>query len=513
MDRKDTTKAAFFVIMATFFSKVLGFLREILLGSQFGATSITDAYLIAITIPNIIFASLVGALATTYIPVYSKVKLDKGEEGSIRFTNNVLNTFVLGSVILLAFGMIFTRPVVSFIAMGFDSDTLDLSVRFTRIIFPMILFIGAAYIFTGFLQSNNEFTIPALINVPNNLLIVIVLAFSSFFGILGLLYATLIGALFQVILQLPFAFKKGFRYKFVVDLNDSDMRQVGILALPVLAGTSVQQVNALVDRMLASGLAEGSISALNFANKLNGFVFGLFSLSISTVIYPLLSHLNAKNDIKEFKNTFISAINVITLVTLPITVGAVVLRTPIVSVLFQRGEFDQRATMLTATALLYYSLGMIFYGYRDILNRVFYSLHDTKTPMINGVIALICNIVLNLILVRYMQLGGLALATSIAAAITTVLLFISLRKKLGSIGLRRISVVAAKSSTAALLMGIALYYMNQHIFDIMKSGLVGFASLLLMILAGALIYFIIIYLLKVEEINWMFRLIKSKRKN
>lgn len=510
MDRKGTTKAAFYVIIATFASKVLGFLREILLGSQFGATSITDAYIIAITIPNIIFASLVGALATTYIPIYSKVKLNKGEEGSIRFTNNVLNIFVVGSVILLAFGLVFTRSIVSFIAMGFNADTLDMAVEFTSILFPMIMFIGAAYIFTGYLQSNNEFTIPALINVPNNLLIVVVLAFSSFFGIYGLLYATLIGALFQVILQLPFAFKRGYRYKFIIDLNDGDMRQVGILALPVLVGTSVQQINALVDRMLASGLVEGSISALNFANKLNGFVFGLFSLSISTVIYPLLSVLNAKNNREGFKNTFISAINVVTLLTIPITVGAIVLRIPIISVLFQRGEFDQRATIITAAALLFYSLGMVFYGYRDILNRVFYSLHDTKTPMINGVIALICNIVLNFILVRYMQLGGLALATSIAAAVTTVLLFLSLKKKLGSIGLRRISTVVVKSSIAALLMGIALYYMNLHIFDIMKSSLIGFASLGLMILVGALIYFIVIYLLKVEEINWMLKLLKFK---
>lgn len=505
------TKAAFYVMLATFLSKILGFLREILLGSRFGTTYVSDAYLVAITIPTIIFASIAGALATTYIPIYSKVRVESGEENSLRFTNNVLNFTVIVGVGISILGMLFAGPIVSFIAMGFNEQTLDLAVSLTRIIFPMVIFIGLAYIFSGYLQSNNQFVIPALMNVPNNIIIIVALMLSSYFGVYGLIYATLFGAIFQFVIQYPFARKKGYKYNLIIDKKDENIKKVAVLAVPVLIGTAVQQVNALVDRMLASGLFEGSIAALNFANKLNGFVYGIFSLSIATVIYPLFSSLNARNDNERFKQVLASSLNIITILMLPIMVGTMVLDISITSVLFERGAFDARSTELTASALFFYALGMVFYGYRDVLNRAFFSFHDTKTPMYNGAMAVIVNIILNLILVRYMYHSGLALATSISSIITTILLFFSLRKSMGSIGGRQMVSVFIKASIAASIMGIVVYFVNNYLMGILNGNSIMEAlNLFISISLGAFVYLVIILFMNIREISWFIGLIKTK---
>jgi putative peptidoglycan lipid II flippase len=507
-----TTKAVFFVMISTFVSKLLGFFREILLGSKYGTTYITDAYLISITIPTILFTSVATAIVTAYIPVYAQVRLEKGEVESIRLTNKILNVITGAFVVLCAFGIIFTKPVVSIIAIGFTNEALDLAIRLTRIIFPMIVFIGISQIFTGFLQLNNEFTIPALINVPYNIIIIFMLIFNDYFGVYGLIYGTLIGAAFQVIMQYPFARRNKYKYSILFDFKDSYVRKVGSLSIPILVGTTVQQINAFVDRMLASGLAEGSISALNFANKLNTFVYGIFSIPISIVIFPILSKLSSENNKEKVKDIFVSCINIITLLILPITVGAVVLRIPIVSVLFERGEFDNRATMLTSSALLFYSLGMVFYGYREILCRMFYSLHDTKTPMVNGVIALISNIILNLILVRYMQHSGLAFATSITAIITTILLFRHLRKRIKNIGGVNIIITAIKCSIASLVMGVVVYYLDLYINSMMNisNSVIHALFLAFTISIGVIIYSLLVYIFRIKEINWMIELLKNR---
>ncbi len=505
-------KATILVMIITLLSKITGFLREILLGSAYGATYVTDAYLVALTIPQTLFASIAAAIGTTYIPLYSRIRVEEGPEEAVRFTNRVLNVVVFVSTALAVVGMVFTRPIVSLIAMGFKGEVLKLAISFTRITFPMIIFIGMCQVFMSFLQANNEFTLPALIGIPNNMIIIATLLLSGMVGPYGLVVGTFVGSVIQVAVLLPGVFKKDYRYRRVLSFKDSYVVKVVALALPVMLGSTVQQLNALIDRMLASGLPEGSISALNFANKLNGFAYGLFTISLSTVIYPLLSRLSAEKDMAGFKDKLVKALNVITLIILPITVGAVVLRQPIVSVLFERGQFDARATAMTASALMFYSLGMVFYGYRDVLNKTFYSLQNTKTPMLNGVLTVLCNIVLNLILVRFMQHDGLALATSLSAMIMTFLLFINLRKRIGGVGGKKLIGAFLKCGIASLIMGIVVYWLDGIAAEYLSlsSTIMRFLILTLEIGLGALLYFALVYLFRVEEAKWIVDMAKRR---
>ncbi|HBG01454.1 MAG TPA: murein biosynthesis integral membrane protein MurJ, partial [Firmicutes bacterium] len=231
---------------------------------------------------------------------------------------------------------------------------------------------------------------------------------------------------------------------------------------------SVNEFNVLVSRTLASGIAVGGISALNYAARLNGFVQGLFVVSITTVMYPMIAKMAAEGDLKGLKKSISEAISIINLLIVPTTIGAMVFAKEIVVLLFGRGAFTPEAIDMTANSLFYYSIGMIAFGLRAILTRAFYALQDTKTPMINASIAVVLNIALNLILSRYLGLGGLALASSIAATVSVFLLFGALRRKIGSFGLQEIGRSLAKICLVAVLMGfVALWSSNflRHVFS------------------------------------------------
>jgi len=506
-------QAAAIVMIGTFSSKVLGFFRELLIGVKFGATNVTDAYLVSLTVPAVIFATIAGAIATTFIPVYSEITARQGHEKAVDFTRNLFNVIMVVSVAISIVGIVFARHLVKVVAMGFVGDTLEMTVSFTRVTMLICIFVGLSNILTGFLQSHRQFAIPAVIGIPYNIIIIGALLASSVFGIWGLVTASVLAAAAQVLIQMPSAFKMGFFPGGRPDFPDKNLHRMGILVIPVVLGTGVSQINTLVDRMLASGLAEGSIAALNFASRLNGFAFGIFTVSVATVVYPTLSKLSAEKDMEAFKKALGRAVGFVIAIIMPMTAGAMVLRVPIVRFLFERGAFDQRATYMTATALLFYSIGMVGFGLRDVLSRGFYSMQDTRTPMVNGAIAMAINIVLNLILVRFLGMGGLALATSISAIAGTIMLFYSLRKKIGSIGGKKIAQSLAKSGVACAVMSAVVYftYNCMSAAFLPKNVFMQALDLGTGILAGALTYFVMCMVLKMDEVFWMMKILKGSK--
>lgn len=278
------------------------------------------------------------------------------------------------------------------------------------------------------------------------------------------------------------------------------------IALPVILGASVNQINILVDRTLASGLAVGGMSAPNYANRIGGFVQGMVIASISTVMYPMTSKMAAEKNIAGLKSTISEAIIMINLLVIPATIGAMLFAEPIVNLLFGRGAFDLDALTMTTSALFLYSIGMIGYGLRQIMSRAFYSVQDTKTPVINAIIAVVINIILNIILSRLMGIGGLALATSISALVCTGLLFISFRKKMGAFGLKDIVVSGIKIISASLVMGIVAKLTNQFLQEYVSANL----ALLVAIGIGAGIYFVMILFMKIKEVDTMIDAVKGR---
>lgn len=276
---------------------------------------------------------------------------------------------------------------------------------------------------------------------------------------------------------------------------------------PALIGVAVNQVNTLVDRTLVSTLPCGSVSALNYSNKLTSFVIAIFITSISSVIYPMLSQLSSENNQKQFVSSVIKSINCVIILVLPITVGTMVLALTIVRVLFERGDFDARGTSLTAMALAMYSIEMVAYGLRDVLGKIFYSLQDTKNPMVNRVIAM------GVVFIKFWGLVGLTLATSLSSIACIMLFFRSLNKKMGYFGQDKIIKVMVKSFVASLVMGAVAYYSYHYMMRFTHTGGESeFVVLMVAVILAATVYSGLVMLFKVDEIRIVTDVVKRRLK-
>jgi len=500
-------KTAILLMLLTIFSKIFGFGRDIILSYFYGATNISDAYLISVTIPSVIFAFVGIGISTGYIPMYSRIVQKYGEnEGNI-YTNNLVNLLIVISTFIVIFSLLFTNPIVKIFASGFEGETLRLAIQFTQISIVGIYFTGIIYVFNGFLQVQGNYTIPALIGLPLNFFLILFIFVSTNTNINFLAIGSVVATGSQLALLIPFINKYGFRYKFTLNLNNKHVRSMVYMSLPVIIGASANQINILVDRTIASRIAMGGISALNYANKLNLFIQGIFVISITTALFPMISKMVAENNMKGLKQSISEAIGGINMLVIPTTVGAMIFAQPVVSLLFGRGAFDTVAISMTSNALFFYSIGMIGFGLREVLSRAFYSMQDTKTPMINAAIGMGLNIVLNVILSKPLGIGGLALATSIAAIFTTGLMFMSLRKKIGPFGLKEISISFLKILFASLVMGaIAKLSFNYLTANIFSQNL----SLIISIGIGALAYFVVIYFMKIDDVDVIVKAVKKK---
>lgn len=509
----NVAKSAIFLMITTLASKVLGFGRELVLASSYGTSAYSDAYIVALNIPLVIFSSIGLALSTTFIPLYYNVRECEGEIESNRFTNNVFNIVIILCIVIAILGLIFTKPLLKLFAMGFEGETLDIALKFTKVLIIGVVFTGLTYLMTSYLHANNSFTIPGIIGIPKNIIIIISIILSLEFNPYILVYGTLIAMASEFIIQIPFACKKGYKYERYINLKDERLKEMIWLIGPVFIGTAVNQINTMVDRTLASTLVEGSIASLNYANKLNSFIMGIFIASISSIIYPMLAKLSVENNTRKFNDSIVKSVNIIILLIIPISMGAIVLSNPIVKILFQRGAFDSKATNMTAIALVFYSIGLIGFGLRDILGKVFYAIQDTKTPMINGAISMILNIVLNLLLIKPMGHVGLAFATSISAIVCILLLFYSLSKKIGYFGQDKIIKNTLKSIVASIVMGIITYYGHKLLCSTLESGLIyEIIALLGSIILGVIVYGLLIVLLKVEEVRVITDMLRRKRR-
>lgn len=502
-------KTVFYLMLITIVSKVIGFAREIVLSYYYGASIVSDAYLISITIPSTIFGFILVGIIASYIPMHSKISENDGEEEANKFTNNLINILLVLSTIVIIIAYIFAGKIVAIFASGFEGYEYELTIKFTRISLLAIYFTGLVSVFSGHLQMKGNYIIPALIGFPLNLFILISILLSKVTNIYILSFGYVIAAASQLAILIPFVLKSGYVHKISIRFKDENIIKLLKMSLPVILGTSVNQINVLVDRTLASQITVGGISALNYANRLGGFIQGIFVSTIVTVLYPSISKMSAEKNLKSLKKSLNNSMVSIMLLVIPATFGLLFFSQEIISLLFGRGAFDEKATQLTSSALFFYSFGMIGIGLREVTSRFFYSMQDTKTPMINAAVGMILNIILNFILSRYLGIGGLALATSISATITLILMLITLRKKVGPLGLKSTSNAFAKIVFASVAMGL----LAKHFLVLMtRSGFNLNSSLILSIILGALIYMITILLMRIDEVDVLIKSIRNKFK-
>jgi len=494
----SVAKSAAMIMLVTLGSKMLGFLREAVIAANYGTGIESDAYFIAQTIHYTLFYSVFASVSTVFIPIYTEKLLTEGEHSANRFANNVIHTLLLFSILICGLVTLLAKEIVLIFAPGFQTDSLNLTVKIIKTMFPMLVVTCLFNLFKGILQSRQSFLVPASTGYPFSIIIILgCIFFSPQYGIYALVVATVLGEISQLLIQLP-ALKGKYKYYFRFDIRDKELHRLGVVVLPVLIGTAVRQLNTLIDRALASNLGMGNISAINYSNILIEFVFGIFIVAISSVVYPMFSQLSVTKNYDELNAMVIRAIRVILILVLPITVVMIVLREEIVKLVFQRGAFDVQATSMTSYALGFYSLGMAAYGIREVLYRVFYSLKDTKTPMLNGILVVGMNIGFNFLLVGPLGVGGLGLATSVSAIVGDILLFIKLKAKIRPFVLEGTGIELMKifGPIAGMTCVTGLIHRWVHLTDIL-------AHLCICVFVGLASYISFMYVLKVKELKWM----------
>lgn len=499
-------------VIATLIAKILGFVREISLTTVYGAGAVTDAYIISSNIPLILFSVIGSALCTIFIPLYCNIEQKSGKDKALKFSNNICNILIILSILLSIVGVVFSNQLIKLFAMDFSGEKLKLSNDFIKVMVPGVIFISISNIMICWLQIKEKFIIPALITIPYNIIIIISIFISSKTSTQILGIGFLVATISQVIFILPFSYKNQYKYIPYIDLKDENIKKMIKMIIPVFIGVCAYQINIIVDKSLASTMGNGIITVLNSANRLNDFIKGIFIVSVTSIVYPILSKLFSEGDMDKFKITITRSINIVVVVIVPITVGVIVLSDPIVRIVFERGNFDQQATSLTSLALIFYSLGLLADGLMMIFDKIFYALGDTKTPMKSGVLSVAVNIILNLILIKVMGYSGLALATSIAALVGTLFLFNRLNKTMDLSINREILQNLYKCICASAIMGVAVY----STYSILGKSLgiedfQGLVSLVISVAVGVIVYGTATIIFKVEEVDFILSAVKLKQ--
>ena len=515
---KNVSKAAGAVSGMTLVSRVFGMVRDLVIAMQFGSSAAADAFFVAFRIPNMQRKILgEGAVSAAFIPVFTDMLKTKGKDAAWEMTANLLNIVFVILVVLTAIIYFFSPAVVTVFAPGFldDPEKFDLTVILTQWMSPYLLFIGLAAFCMGILNTFSVFALPAAAPILLNICMILGVLFVSPLmehPILGLGVGVLVGGVMQLLMQLPATFRQGFRLVKTFHVNHPEIRKIGRLMVPVIFGLAVYELNMLIDTLLASLLPGGSISYLYYGNRLVQLPLGIFGVALGVAILPTLSRHASDQDFPKLINTLSSGIRFILFITVPATVGLIVLRFPIINVLWERGEFLRASTDGTAIALLYYSLGLCAFCGIKVIVPAYYSLQDTKTPAKIGVYAMLLNVALNLVLMGPLQHGGLALATSISALFNALLLIYFLKKRLGQIGGRQILITTLKLAVSAILMGILTHYCYLTFFDPLAS--LGERVLVLTgcIFAGMSSFALLSYLMKNEELTILIDLCRNRLK-
>ena len=493
-------RATVLLMIVTIVSKILGLFRDSVLASAYGTGKYAAVYSTANSISTILFAVIGTALATSLIPLYNKLASEDSTERAMGFLNSVVNLVVIVCLSIAGLGIIFAGPLVKVFAPGYQGDVYTLCVQY-----PSIVFVGLANIFTSYLQIKKRYVIPGFIGMPYSIIIIVSIYLSLKTSPMVLVIGTLIAISAKALFQLPFVYKEGYRYRPKINLKDPVMKDMMILILPVVIGVGANQINSIVDKSLASLLGTEVVASFSYAIKLYEFVQALFITSILAVIYPRLSSMIVSDRMDSFLNSLKKTMNVIIVALVPIIVGCIVLSRQIVEVLFQRNAFTSKDTTMTASILWIYVIGILAFALRDVLTRGFYSMEDSKTPMINSIISIVFNISLNLILVKPLGYKGLAIATAVSAYIGLLLFNRSMRKKIEGYSSRDNYIVFVKSLFAALIMGLGV----KLVYGIVASSLVGGLLFKLIALAsavgvGVIVYALIMHFLRVEEYEMIF---------
>lgn len=509
--QKKNIRTVGMMMVLTLLGKVLGLVRDMLLGHTFATGMAANAFLTASRIPRNFFdAIFASAISASFIPVFNEYLEKRGKDEAFRLSSAFITVMTLLTATLSALGMLFAAPITALLADGFDPATAVLCTELLRILFPLMLFTGLAFSLVGILQSLGEFNIPALLSAASNAVIILYyLFFVERFGIHGLAAAFLLGWAVQVLIQLPSLHRFGYRYRF--SMRHDGLHKIFLLAGPVLVSTWIQPLNLTIATRYASHITGGA-SALEYANTLYTIVAGVFVLSIANVIFPEMSRFAANADDAAMGESISGTLSAMLFLLTPMAAGLAVLSRSVVRLLYEWGAWDTASTDLTAGALTFLSLGMLGYGVQIILSRAFYAEQKGKMPLIAGAVSVIANIILCQLLMPLLGLRGLAIASAVSLVLPALVLLIAAAKRYRGVVSGAALLDFAKMLLASAMMGAAVWFAQGSLTPHLGDGLIARVIVVAApTLLGVVVYFMLAVLLRISTVAQIKALLRRRK--
>lgn len=409
-------------MVATLFARFLGFLREVLIAYKFGTTALSDSFIVSFSIPELIISGFGTAIGILYIPLFFKIKSRENEEDIAKYNFGVSLLLIVIAAFIIAIFYTIPNIFIKIFASGFDNETLDLTIRLTKIIiwsnFPIML----AYLYKAFAQMKNKFAIATFMGCTVNLTVIVALLFVSEDIMMILAYATLLGNSIYAVMLYIFVKRNGYKQKATINIFNDDIKEMGKGILPICFSNLIFEINQIIDRNFASNLAVGTISALNYSSKIINLITAIFGTSIASIVYPRITKMHSEGNEKQEAEELMNINQFMLFFLIPGLILLCVWAMPVISILFEHGNFNLNSVKITTECLIFYSIGVIGFNLKAIWVRVFNARFDTKIPAFNSLIAVIVNVIMNFSLIGILQHRGLALSTGVASVLTDILL-------------------------------------------------------------------------------------------
>ena len=469
MSKSKLAKNISFMSMAVFLSRIFGLLRDILFAYLFGTSTFSDAFRFAYQIPNLLrklFGE--GALAAAFIPIYKEIGVKDNRKSQILFAMEVLSILTLFLTILCILGIFLAPLIVKIVAHGFDKETSLLTIKLTRLMFPYLFFIGISSTLISILNAHDRFFIPGLSSLFLNVGIFLTVGIGYIFAKFSqetMIYffsaGVLVGGFLQTVINFPQLKKIGYQFKIIINFKTKALRELWYKFLPGVISLAVRQINLLTDLFLASFLAVGSLSALDYGNRLMLLPMGVIGVSAGTAVLPKFSEYFAKKDFHSLNDQIRFTIILLVFAMLPISIIIFVLGDDFIRILLMRGAFDERSLNMTYKAFMIYSSGLVIFSINRILVPIFYANRNTKTPLKVTSFIVILNIILNIILMKIFALSGLAMATVLSSFIQLLILIKLLKRDIPQIKNLKLFNPIIRIILLSIVVGIGLFFADK----------------------------------------------------
>lgn len=497
---KSTAKTVGLVMIIMLFSRLLAFVSTTVYITFFGVDNPEiNIYSYAIQLPNVVFTILGTALTIAVIPVFAGYIGTGEKQRAFKFADNIISLSTIFTAVLSVLG-IFIAPYILLLT-RFKHEGYEFAVAALSIMFPVMIFYALNYVFQGILQSLGRFNMPAFVSIPSSLIVILyVFVFGSKFGVMGLLIATFIGLSLQALILIPPIYRTEYRFRLSFDYRNEDIKRALKLVPPVLLGTSAYQLNILFNITVTANF-KNTVAIMAFVQ--NTILYSVLALiySITAVVFPKLTMLAARGDIEGYKDNLLKVLKSVIYLLVPAAAGFIAVRYQLLNFIMGWGKITASNVSLASDILALYAVGITGIGIKEIVDRAFYSLNDTKKPAYNGVIIMVVNIAASLILIRFINVLGIPMAYSISALTGGFVILYMLRRKVRAFGGRKLLFMTVKVITASVIMVAVVTGFNSVLGRYTFGAAIVDRGLKLFIPAGAgaVVYFLVTYLLRVQE--------------